>query len=100
MYSLALRWIFCGQTALSLRPYNYKAHIICTGCLPAGENYSKRLFACRGELFQKAVCLQGRTIPKSEEKKIICIGLTKGGICPTPSQRYPIGTGSCLHEVL
>ncbi len=29
---------FCGQTALSLRPYDYNVHIICTSYLPAGGN--------------------------------------------------------------
>jgi hypothetical protein len=29
---LALHWIFCGQTALSLRLYDCNAQIICIGC--------------------------------------------------------------------
>jgi hypothetical protein len=77
--NLALHWIFCGQTALSLWPYDCNAHIICIGYLTVGGGCYKKW-----------------------KKRIICIawGLNQGGICSKPSQRYPIGTGSCLHEVL
>jgi hypothetical protein len=34
--SLALHRVFCGQTALSLRPYDYNARITKTGYLHSG----------------------------------------------------------------